>query len=147
MIMTSFFLIKSDRYRMKLLNYVVYYLHCFDIQQWGTCIYHKPSEFLRLLGKNKLKTYQGISSKATKMITSMFLNQGDAEYLRYHGMQEFDRAMQHLEERYGVSFQILLSTILFVNEMPKKISLVSACDLTFVAHHWFRDNLWEVGFE
>lgn len=50
----------------------------------------------------------------------MFLNQGDAEYLRYHGMQEFDRAMQHLEERYGVSFQILLSTILFVNEMPKK---------------------------
>nr|AHW50661.1 starch branching protein II [Lens culinaris] len=26
---------------------------------------------------------------------------GDAEYLRYHGMQEFDRAMQHLEERYG----------------------------------------------
>jgi hypothetical protein len=29
--------------------------------------------------------------------------QGDAEYLRYHGMQEFDRAMQHLEEIYGVS--------------------------------------------
>ncbi|KAL5060200.1 hypothetical protein RYX36_031804 [Vicia faba] len=26
---------------------------------------------------------------------------GDADYLRYHGMQEFDRAMQHLEERYG----------------------------------------------
>ncbi|GMY25141.1 1,4-alpha-glucan-branching enzyme 2-2, chloroplastic/amyloplastic-like isoform X2 [Fagus crenata] len=26
---------------------------------------------------------------------------GDAEYLRYHGMQEFDRAMQHLEETYG----------------------------------------------
>lgn len=26
---------------------------------------------------------------------------GDAEYLRYHGMQEFDRAMQHLEEIYG----------------------------------------------
>lgn len=28
--------------------------------------------------------------------------QGDADYLRYHGMQEFDRAMQHLEEKYGV---------------------------------------------
>ncbi|KAJ6922746.1 hypothetical protein NC652_016408 [Populus alba x Populus x berolinensis] len=26
---------------------------------------------------------------------------GDADYLRYHGMQEFDRAMQHLEEIYG----------------------------------------------
>ncbi|CAK8544033.1 unnamed protein product [Lathyrus sativus] len=26
---------------------------------------------------------------------------GDADYLRYNGMQEFDRAMQHLEERYG----------------------------------------------
>ncbi|XP_077235855.1 1,4-alpha-glucan-branching enzyme 1, chloroplastic/amyloplastic isoform X2 [Tasmannia lanceolata] len=25
---------------------------------------------------------------------------GDADYLRYHGMQEFDRAMQHLEETY-----------------------------------------------
>ena len=28
--------------------------------------------------------------------------QGDADYLRYNGLQEFDRAMQHLEERYGV---------------------------------------------
>ncbi|KAL7247872.1 hypothetical protein ACSBR2_002724 [Camellia fascicularis] len=26
---------------------------------------------------------------------------GDADYLRYHGMQEFDQAMQHLEEAYG----------------------------------------------
>ncbi|KAI3471845.1 hypothetical protein Pfo_028498 [Paulownia fortunei] len=26
---------------------------------------------------------------------------GDAVYLRYHGMQEFDQAMQHLEEKYG----------------------------------------------
>lgn len=51
-------------------------------------------------------------------------------------MQEFDRAMQHLEERYGVSFQILSCTILFVNEMPNNFSLVSACDLIFVAHHW-----------
>ncbi|KAK6139989.1 hypothetical protein DH2020_026263 [Rehmannia glutinosa] len=29
-------------------------------------------------------------------------SEGDAEYLRYHGLQEFDRAMQHLEEKYGV---------------------------------------------
>ena len=29
--------------------------------------------------------------------------QGDADYLRYHGMQEFDQAMQHIEEIYGVS--------------------------------------------
>lgn len=29
--------------------------------------------------------------------------QGDANYLRYRGMQEFDQAMQHLEERYTVS--------------------------------------------
>lgn len=29
-------------------------------------------------------------------------NQGDAEYLRYRGLQEFDQAMQHLEEKYGV---------------------------------------------
>ncbi|KAK1300227.1 hypothetical protein QJS10_CPB13g01652 [Acorus calamus] len=27
---------------------------------------------------------------------------GDADYLRYNGMQEFDRAMQHLEEEYGM---------------------------------------------
>ncbi|VAH48078.1 unnamed protein product [Triticum turgidum subsp. durum] len=27
---------------------------------------------------------------------------GDAEFLRYHGMQQFDQAMQHLEEKYGV---------------------------------------------
>ncbi|KAG0490708.1 hypothetical protein HPP92_007571 [Vanilla planifolia] len=26
---------------------------------------------------------------------------GDADYLRYKGMQEFDQAMQHLEEKYG----------------------------------------------
>ncbi|KAL5807547.1 hypothetical protein ACOSQ4_030280 [Xanthoceras sorbifolium] len=26
---------------------------------------------------------------------------GDADYLRYHGMQEFDQAMQHLDEKYG----------------------------------------------
>lgn len=26
---------------------------------------------------------------------------GNAEFLRYHGMQEFDKAMQHLEEKYG----------------------------------------------
>lgn len=67
----------------------------------------------------------------------MLLNQGDAEYLRYHGMQEFDQAMQHLEESYGVSLHFLSPTILFVNEMPtKKFSFISTCDLMFIAHHW-----------
>jgi 1,4-alpha-glucan branching enzyme len=32
--------------------------------------------------------------------------QGDAEFLRYRGMQEFDQAMQHLEETHGVSFVV-----------------------------------------
>ncbi|KAH9674779.1 SBE2.2 [Citrus sinensis] len=32
---------------------------------------------------------------------SVICTQGDADYLRYRGMQEFDRAMQHLEEKYG----------------------------------------------
>ena len=27
-----------------------------------------------------------------------------AGYLRYSGLQEFDRTMQHLEEKYGVCF-------------------------------------------
>lgn len=34
-------------------------------------------------------------------LTLMYI-QGDADYLRYRGMQEFDQAMQHLEEKYGV---------------------------------------------
>lgn len=37
-------------------------------------------------------------------LTDYTHTQGDAKYLRYHGMQEFDRAMHHLEETYGVSF-------------------------------------------
>nr|XP_009594938.1 1,4-alpha-glucan-branching enzyme 1, chloroplastic/amyloplastic isoform X2 [Nicotiana tomentosiformis]XP_009594940.1 1,4-alpha-glucan-branching enzyme 1, chloroplastic/amyloplastic isoform X2 [Nicotiana tomentosiformis]XP_009594941.1 1,4-alpha-glucan-branching enzyme 1, chloroplastic/amyloplastic isoform X2 [Nicotiana tomentosiformis]XP_033510735.1 1,4-alpha-glucan-branching enzyme 1, chloroplastic/amyloplastic isoform X2 [Nicotiana tomentosiformis] len=32
---------------------------------------------------------------------------GDADYLRYHGLQEFDQAMQHLEERYEVCVYIV----------------------------------------
>ena len=27
-----------------------------------------------------------------------------AGYLRYSGLQEFDRSMQHFEEKYGVCF-------------------------------------------
>ncbi|KAH9616881.1 hypothetical protein KSS87_007029 [Heliosperma pusillum] len=30
-----------------------------------------------------------------------YCSQGDADYLRYHGLQEFDQAMQHLEGTYG----------------------------------------------
>ena len=39
--------------------------------------------------------------------------QGDAEYLRYHFMQEFDRAMQHLEEAFGVSFLSFIKLMFF----------------------------------
>lgn len=39
-----------------------------------------------------------------------YYNQGDADYLRYHGMQEFDQAMHHLEERYGVCTINLITT-------------------------------------
>lgn len=35
--------------------------------------------------------------------------QADADYLRYHGLQEFDRAMHHLEETYSVSFVALVA--------------------------------------
>lgn len=46
--------------------------------------------------------------------------QGDAEYLRYHGLQEFDRAMQHLEEKYGVciyctKFKLILFSYMYRN--------------------------------
>ena len=38
----------------------------------------------------------------------LFLHcQGDADYLRYRGMQEFDQAMQHLEQKYGVCSVII----------------------------------------
>lgn len=37
-------------------------------------------------------------------LSCILCTQGDAEYLRYRGMQEFDQAMQHLEEEFGVSF-------------------------------------------
>lgn len=33
--------------------------------------------------------------------------QGDADYLRYRGMQEFDQAMQRLEEEYEVRTLLL----------------------------------------
>ena len=38
--------------------------------------------------------------------------QGDAEYLRYHGLQEFDQAMHHVEETYGVSIDALFHLLL-----------------------------------
>ena len=50
------------------------------------------------------------------------LTQGDADYLRYRGMQEFDQAMQHLEERFGVSPIFLPpSSIVCVNGFPWSI--------------------------
>jgi len=36
------------------------------------------------------------------ILIHLFFFQGDADYLRYRGMQEFDQAMQHLEGKYEV---------------------------------------------
>lgn len=52
-------------------------------------------------------------------LPSMFLDQGDAEYLRYHGLQEFDRAMQHLEERFGVSLHIFPASVPLLFSMSR----------------------------
>lgn len=69
----------------------------------------------------------------------MLLNQGDADYLRYRGMQEFDQAMQHLEERFGVSLHFF-PPLLFPMSMKctNKISFgrLSYCDFMVIAHHW-----------
>lgn len=58
----------------------------------------------------------GIEKKNNSLFKSykihlVLLNQGDADYLRYRGMQEFDRAMQLLEEKFGVSILIFISLI------------------------------------
>ena len=67
--------------------------------------------------KRKRTIYKGNSSKLQNL-SSVLLNQGDADYLRYQGMQEFDQAMQHLEEKFGVSLHFLpASPISHVNEL------------------------------
>lgn len=49
--------------------------------------------------------------------------QGDADYLRYRGMQEFDQAMQHLEEKYGVcvAFGTSSLAVFFLTFTPGKV--------------------------
>jgi len=80
---------------------IAFYLHYFDIKQ---------KKNILIIGKDKKNNYKGILFKSYK-IYIVLLNQGDADYLRYRGMQEFDRAMQHLEEKFGVSLLIVMSLI------------------------------------
>ncbi|XP_039125047.1 LOW QUALITY PROTEIN: 1,4-alpha-glucan-branching enzyme 2-2, chloroplastic/amyloplastic-like [Dioscorea cayenensis subsp. rotundata] len=60
---------------------------------------------------------------------------GDADYLRYRGMQEFDQAMQHLEEKYG----FMTSEHQFVSRQDEgdKMVVFERGDLVFVFNfHW-----------
>jgi len=65
------------------------------------------------------------------------LNQGDADYLRYRGMQEFDQAMQHLEEKFGVSVGISMSVISYLMNYPNEILFGWSSNFAFMAipHH------------
>ncbi|RWW37029.1 hypothetical protein BHE74_00057907, partial [Ensete ventricosum] len=60
---------------------------------------------------------------------------GDADYLRYRGMQEFDQAMQHLEEKYG----FMTSDHQYISRMDEgdKMIVFEGGDLVFVFNfHW-----------
>ncbi|KAI5015079.1 hypothetical protein ZWY2020_056469 [Hordeum vulgare] len=60
---------------------------------------------------------------------------GDAEFLRYHGMQQFDQAMQHLEEKYG----FMTSDHQYVSRKHEedKVIVFEKGDLVFVFNfHW-----------
>ncbi|KAK6147173.1 hypothetical protein DH2020_018085 [Rehmannia glutinosa] len=60
---------------------------------------------------------------------------GDAEYLRYHGLQEFDQAMQHLEEKYG----FMTSEHQYISRKAEgdKIIVFERGNLVFVFNfHW-----------
>ncbi|WOL11903.1 1,4-alpha-glucan-branching enzyme 2-2, chloroplastic/amyloplastic-like [Canna indica] len=60
---------------------------------------------------------------------------GDAEYLRYRGMQEFDQAMQHLEEKYG----FMTSDHQYISRRDEgdKMIIFERGDLVFVFNfHW-----------
>ncbi|WZZ92365.1 hypothetical protein YC2023_120944 [Brassica napus] len=60
---------------------------------------------------------------------------GDADYLRYHGLQEFDRAMQNLEEKYG----FMTSEHLFISRKDEgdRVIVFERGDLVFVFNfHW-----------
>ncbi len=52
----------------------------------------------------------------TEVVSSVGMNvcvQGDADFLRYHGLQLFDSAMNSLEEKFGVCFLQLSSLLMF----------------------------------
>ncbi|KAL6841200.1 hypothetical protein ACP4OV_028973 [Aristida adscensionis] len=60
---------------------------------------------------------------------------GDADYLRYRGMQEFDQAMQHLEEKY----EFMTSEHQYVSRKHEedKVIIFERGDLVFVFNfHW-----------
>ncbi|XP_024981033.1 1,4-alpha-glucan-branching enzyme 2-2, chloroplastic/amyloplastic-like isoform X1 [Cynara cardunculus var. scolymus] len=60
---------------------------------------------------------------------------GDAEYLRYHGLQEFDKAMQHLEEAH----KFMTSTHQYISRKHEgeRVIIFEREDLVFVFNfHW-----------
>ncbi|AED90637.1 1, 4-alpha-glucan branching enzyme protein soform SBE2.2 precursor [Arabidopsis thaliana] len=60
---------------------------------------------------------------------------GDADYLRYRGLQEFDQAMQHLEENYG----FMTSEHQFISRKDEadRVIVFERGDLVFVFNfHW-----------
>ncbi|KAM7468289.1 hypothetical protein LguiB_015851 [Lonicera macranthoides] len=60
---------------------------------------------------------------------------GDAEYLRYHGLQEFDRAMQHLEGAY--SFMTSKHQYISRKDEGDRVIAFERGDLVFVFNfHW-----------
>ncbi|XP_074580303.1 1,4-alpha-glucan-branching enzyme 2-2, chloroplastic/amyloplastic-like isoform X2 [Curcuma longa] len=62
-------------------------------------------------------------------------NLGDADYLRYRGMQEFDQAMQHLEEKY----EFMTSEHQYISRKDEgdKMIVFERGDLVFVFNfHW-----------
>ncbi|KAK9723834.1 hypothetical protein RND81_05G028700 [Saponaria officinalis] len=60
---------------------------------------------------------------------------GDADYLRYHGLQEFDRAMQHLEGTYG--FMTSEHQYISRKDEGDKIIVFERENLVFVFNfHW-----------
>ncbi|ERN13141.1 1,4-alpha-glucan-branching enzyme 2-2, chloroplastic/amyloplastic isoform X1 [Amborella trichopoda] len=69
---------------------------------------------------------------------------GDADYLRYRGMQEFDQAMQHLEEAYD----FMTSDHQYVSRKDEgdKVIVFERGDLVFVFNfHWNSYTDYRVG--
>ncbi|XP_023746197.1 1,4-alpha-glucan-branching enzyme 1, chloroplastic/amyloplastic isoform X2 [Lactuca sativa] len=61
---------------------------------------------------------------------------GDADYLRYHGLQEFDQAMQHLEEAHN--FMTSGHQYISRKHEGEKVIIFEREDLVFVFNfHWY----------